>query len=63
MAEDHDKMVELVARVLCWNKVSCADKIEANGLPRWTWYRSEAERFVSIHKGKIEELTSASLQE
>lgn len=54
--------VELVCRVLCWNKVSDADKIEADGLPRWTWYRSEAERFVSIYGEKIKELTDASVQ-
>lgn len=56
-----EKMVELVCRVLCWNRVGDPDKLDSSGSPNWKWYRSEAERFVSIQKDKIEELTSASL--
>lgn len=58
---ERDKMVELVCRVLCWNRVGDPDKKDSSGSPNWKWYRSEAERFVSIQKEKIEELTSASL--
>lgn len=59
--KNRENMVELVSRVLCWNRVSDPDKDEAGGNPRWTWYKSEAERFVSIYGDKIEELTDASL--
>lgn len=56
-----DSSVELVCRVLCWNRVGDPDKLDSSGSPNWKWYRSEAERFVSIHGGKMEELLNASL--
>lgn len=57
-----ESAVELVCRILCWNRVGDPDKLDSSGSPNWKWYRSEAERFVSIQRDKMEELLIASIQ-
>lgn len=61
--DDVPAMVELVSRVLCWNRVGDPDKLDSSGRPNWTWYRSEAQRFVSTHGEKVKGLVNDSLQE
>lgn len=61
--DDVPPMVELVSRILCWNRVGNPDKLDSSGRANWTWYKSEAERFVSTNAEKVKELASASLSQ
>lgn len=56
-------IIQLVSRILCWNRVGNPDGLDSSGQPNWTWYRSEAQRFVATHGKEIEELLGASVSQ